>query len=132
MKQNLALPKEIKLNQTQVHTLLILREHGPVSMHVLGRLTGIVKGSLTQVVDALVAENLVERKRDTDDRRSVVVLITPEGRRMTKRLDDNLIKHTKDILENFDESQTRELISALKIIHKSLDQIEKREDYAAE
>ncbi len=132
MKKNLTLSDDISVNQTQAHTLLILREQGAVSMHVLGRLTGIVKGSLTQVVDALVEARLVERKRAADDRRTVLVSITAEGLSMTDRLDENLIEHTESILSVFSKEQRRKIISALKVIHDSLNLMEKREDNAAE
>ena len=131
IKHNLTVPHDIGLNQTQMRTLLLLREQGPVSMHVLGSLTGIVKGSLTQVVDGLVEEKLAERKRDPGDRRSVLVSITGDGRRVTERLDKNLIEHTEEILKGFNATQKQELISALRTIHRSLELIEKREKNAA-
>ena len=132
MKRNLSPPRDITLNQTQAHTLLFLREKGALPMHTLGKLTGIIKGSLTQVVDVLVEDGLAERKRDPEDRRSVLVSITPDGLRLTERLDKNLIEHIQSILLPFDEKKTDELLTALHTLQSSLELIEKREKDARE
>ena len=132
MKKNLTLPHDIGLNQTQAHTLLILREQGAVPMQLLGRLSGIVKGSLTQVVDGLVESGFVERMRAPDDRRTVLVSITAHGLELTKRLDENLIEHTESIMSIFTEEQRRDIFKALEIIQNSLDRMEEREKDAAE
>ncbi len=47
----------------------------------LARATGLSGGAMTNRVDKLEARGLVKRRRDAQDRRGVVVSLTPSGRR---------------------------------------------------
>jgi DNA-binding MarR family transcriptional regulator len=53
----------------------------PVALGRLAERNACVKSNITQLVDRLEADGLVERTHDPDDRRSVLAAITDEGRR---------------------------------------------------
>ena len=52
----------------------------PVPLSSLAERCSCVKSNMTQLVDRLEAEKLVERVSDPNDRRSVLAALTPEGR----------------------------------------------------
>ncbi|HHX74792.1 MAG TPA: winged helix DNA-binding protein [Firmicutes bacterium] len=58
--------------------LLIAREKG-VILSELGRFLDMRKGSLTSLIDSLVANGLVERRGDKNDRRKTLLYLTPAG-----------------------------------------------------
>ncbi len=63
--------------------LAALRRSGEpyrASPGALVRATGVTSGTMTNRVDRLVARGLVRRASDPDDRRSVRVELTPDGR----------------------------------------------------
>jgi DNA-binding MarR family transcriptional regulator len=73
--------KETGVTLPQMHTLEILGACGEMRMKELAEKMGVTTGSLTVLVDRLVRANLVERKPNEQDRRSIQVGLTPEGAR---------------------------------------------------
>lgn len=58
-----------------------LASDGPLGVTPLARMQGVSQPAMTQLVDRLSADGLVERLQDGDDRRSVQVALTSAGRR---------------------------------------------------
>jgi len=123
-------PGDIRLNRTQIRTLLMLRDHGPVTMSCLGKLVGMSKGSFTQVIDGLVREGLVERYRDPQDPRSVPVAVTPAGLSVVKKLDKNFLDHLVPLLRLLSESERQDAIDAVKNLRRITQLLEEKIDAA--
>jgi DNA-binding MarR family transcriptional regulator len=73
------------LSMAKLHALQVLSDAGE-SMP-LGQLAGqlaCVKSNVTQLVDRLEADGLVERKPDPRDRRTRLAVLTPAGRKACK------------------------------------------------
>ncbi|MFB7274762.1 MarR family winged helix-turn-helix transcriptional regulator [Streptomyces sp. NPDC056244] len=60
--------------------LMVLGGHGALRQAALAAELGYAPRSVTQAVDALERDGLVERTSDPGDRRCKVVVLTPEGR----------------------------------------------------
>lgn len=76
--------EEMGLELFEYDVLSALRRQGrPYSLPAtaLARETGLSSGAMTNRVDRLESRGLVSRKRDEQDRRGVVVSLTPRGRR---------------------------------------------------
>jgi DNA-binding MarR family transcriptional regulator len=73
--------RETGLTLPQMHTLEIIGASGELRMKELAGKMGVTTGSLTVLVDRLVRAALVERRPDVNDRRSIRVCLTPEGRK---------------------------------------------------
>ncbi len=75
--------EQFDLTIPQFHTLLHLSYSGGVcKMSDLARATHQSAASLTGIVDRLLDKQLVERARPDDDRRQVMVAVTPRGRQL--------------------------------------------------
>ena len=61
--------------------LSVLRREGATTASNLAQAADLAPATVTEMVDALVGAGLVERVRDTEDRRIVRVSLTPRGRR---------------------------------------------------
>ena len=72
------------LTETQYGVLESLLETGPLSQGELGRRLLKSSGNITVVVDNLEKRALVVRERNPQDRRSVTVSLTEDGRRLIK------------------------------------------------
>jgi DNA-binding MarR family transcriptional regulator len=59
--------------------LRVLEKHGPLPMSEIGKRLFIAKQNMTAIVDKLMAEGLVQRKNDEEDRRVIKIVITPRG-----------------------------------------------------
>jgi DNA-binding MarR family transcriptional regulator len=84
------------LSLWQFDVLAALRRSGPPFMLSPSRLMQFVtltSGAMTNRIDRLEEDGLVERREDPDDRRGVLIALTPEGRKLVDeaiavRLDD--------------------------------------------
>ena len=126
------LPGVEGLNTTHVRTLLTLKDHGPVAMHTLGDWTGIPKGSLTQVIDRLIQEDLVIRERNSADRRVVKVEVTEKGKTVTGRIDERFCEHLNNVMQVLGEGEREEILQALKIIRRTTQLFQERSHAAGQ
>lgn len=62
--------------------LEVLLHKGPLPVNTLGAKVRLTSGSITALVDRLEKKGLVERRADTDDRRTRVVHLTDAGRKL--------------------------------------------------
>ncbi|MBJ8345547.1 MarR family winged helix-turn-helix transcriptional regulator [Antrihabitans sp. YC2-6] len=69
----------------------VLMQHGTMRLSELTEHLRIAARSTTEVVDALAARGLVERRDDPSDRRATLVALTNEGARVGKA-----IAHARD------------------------------------
>ncbi|RME82278.1 MAG: MarR family transcriptional regulator [Caldilineae bacterium] len=72
----------VNLTLPQYYTLdVLVAAGGACSIGDLARWTQQVSATMTGIVDRLVRDGLAQRQRAEEDRRTVIVAITPEGRR---------------------------------------------------
>jgi len=71
-----------------------LLHKGPLPVNVIGKKVLLTSGSMTAAVDRLEERGLVERRDDPDDRRTRVVHLTDEGRKLIRKL---FAVHEKDM-----------------------------------
>ena len=76
---------QIDLTLPQLMTLFAVRHAGSCRMSELAEQTRQSAGTLTGIVDRLIADGLLDRARNVSDRRVIEVALTPEGeRRLTE------------------------------------------------
>jgi MarR family transcriptional regulator, organic hydroperoxide resistance regulator len=80
------------ITYTQYITLLVLWESRELSMKALGERLFLDSGTLTPLLKKLSRLGLVEKERDADDERSVIVRLTGEGWRMRDKVADLPLK----------------------------------------
>jgi len=79
--------KPLGVTPSQAEVLRVLRDHGPLTLSGLGELLVCETGSSpSRLVDRLVTQGLVQRRAGADDRRFVTLALTPEGRRLARRV----------------------------------------------
>lgn len=79
--------KEAGVTPSQGEVLRVLRDREPLTLNGLGELLVCETGSSpSRLVDRLVAQGLVHRQADPDDRRFVTLALTAEGRRVERRV----------------------------------------------
>lgn len=65
--------------------VLILLAEGPISQQALGEQLGIDRTTMVELIDELERKGIVVRRRNTADRRSYALSLTPRGRMVQKR-----------------------------------------------
>ena len=90
--------EDLQLTPTQMHALSWLGNDGPVQVGVLALQVSITRKTITGVVDRLESMGLVERTRDVEDRRAVVVRLTEQGSKVFARIDRGLDASLRRVL----------------------------------
>ena len=69
----------MKLTYTQYIVLLVIWEHGTISVRDLGRKLYLDSGTLTPVLKTMEQAGLITRRRSTEDERVLMITITEAG-----------------------------------------------------
>jgi DNA-binding MarR family transcriptional regulator len=75
---NQAVAERLGLHLTDLTTMLILSDAGPLAASQIAEATGLTSGAVTGVIDRLEKAGFVAREGDPEDRRRVVVRAVPE------------------------------------------------------
>ncbi len=99
--------------------LEILLHKGPLAVNAIGAKIGLTSGSMTTAIDRLAARGLVERASDAQDRRTRLVHLTEEGRKLIRAA---FVRHRADmdrILSVLTEAEKDTAIRILKKLGKA-------------
>ena len=110
---------ELGLTYPQYLVLLVLWEHGELSVKELGQKLRLDSGTLSPLLKRMEAAGWVERRRDQADERSVMVRATEEGAGLRERVcvvPDHTVEST-----GMSIAEMAELRERLKALTESLD-----------
>ena len=74
------------ITAAQADALVVIGQTEPVSLKALGELLVAEGGHPSRLVDRLVEAGLVERRPSEEDRRRIVLSLTPAGRRLAAQV----------------------------------------------
>lgn len=104
------------LNISSFDVLATLRRQPPPHQLTPTELYGALmlsSGAMTNRIDRLESEGLVERHRDTTDRRSVLVRLTARGVQLVETVLPQIVGSERERLEQFTTSEERDLLAGL-------------------
>ena len=93
--------------------LLFVLKGGPLRVGLAAQHLKLSPAAVTELVEPLVAEGSVRREADPEDRRAVVVALTPEGRRLVERYEQVAAAGLAERLTGLSASQRRRLEIAI-------------------
>lgn len=114
------------LSGRDLDVLGALRRAGPpfgLPASQLARAAMLTSGGMTGQADRLAKAGLVVRRPDPEDRRTVLVTLTPEGRSIAERALETYLKASEDVLGVLDKDEQATLVELLR---KLLVQLEGR------
>jgi len=89
----------------------------------LSNKNGLAFSTTTDLVDRLEKNKLVERVRDTNDRRVVRIHILSKGRTIIEEVIGKRQEYLGDILENFSKDQTESLNEMLTFLYEEMQHV---------
>lgn len=81
-----AVADALGLHRTDLRCLDILDRDGPMTAGRLAQLAHLSPGAMTALLDRVERAGLAKRRRDTEDRRRVLVGVTPKLRRLAAQV----------------------------------------------
>lgn len=108
------------VSMAQLHILFTLERNGEMPMSRLADVLDVSLSSATGLIDRIEDRGFVERIRVPEDRRVVVIRVTPAGRQMLQEVDalsDDLLRA---VLERLDPAQLPGVAAAVAALRSSL------------
>jgi DNA-binding MarR family transcriptional regulator len=107
--------KPVGLTPTQYNVMRILRGVSPegIACQEIARRMITRDADLTRLLDRLEARGLVQRERQTDDRRVVLTTITPGGLTLLAQLDPIILEMNKKAVGHLQPEKLKSLIEQL-------------------
>ncbi|WP_137920911.1 MarR family transcriptional regulator [Hydrogenophaga sp. 2FB] len=96
--------------------LMKMRMHGTATVAELARWSQSDAGAMTRLLDRLEKKGLCKRVRSTEDRRVVMVELTPEGQAAMERVPAILADVMNQHLAGFSETEWKTLLGLLQRI----------------
>ncbi|WP_344315844.1 MarR family winged helix-turn-helix transcriptional regulator [Streptomyces javensis] len=104
---------EESLTLPQFRMLVVLDGRGPLSLSGLAAELEVQPSTAMRMIDRLVAAGMVARGVSAEDRRTSVISLTKEGRRIVREATDRRRQEIARIVEAMPPGQRRHLIDAL-------------------
>ena len=104
-----AVVKESGLTPAQMHAIEILGHQESLRMKELAQKLGVTTGTLTVMIDRLEQNDLILRKPNENDRRSIVVVLTKKGQKYFKEHHKLHLELTREITSSLTEGEAKQL-----------------------
>ena len=101
------------ISMTHLHILWLLEHHGDLPMGRLAELVDVSLSNASGLIDRMEERGLVERIRVADDRRVVIVRVSPEGEKIRDEIEAIKQDQMRSILGNLDVDQLTRLLGAV-------------------
>lgn len=95
-----------------IHGLLAIGHAGPFTVTELGRQLRIDTSTASRLAKGLIARGLVRKRSPATDERRVVLQITEQGMRLSRRIENDLAQESSDLFLSMDP-QVRERLPGL-------------------
>jgi len=116
---------DIDVNITPHHFEIIrlLREEGTLHVAEIGERLQIAKAQMTQLIDKLVDLNIVERKMDIADRRTINITLTGHGRIVLEEHRNRLMNAMQEAMSRLTDEELVDLSDSLRNIRDILSKL---------
>jgi DNA-binding MarR family transcriptional regulator len=109
-----AIAERLGVTSTELEVLGTLVLRGPLSAGDLARRTGLTSGAVTRLIDRLVERGSVRRLADEEDRRRVLVEITPGAMKICEPFYGPLAREGTTLLEGLGEKELEAILEYLR------------------
>lgn len=88
----------------------------PIETRTIAEEGGFSKATLTGVLQTLETRGMIERNRSLQDKRLMIVTLTPKGRKLMQKLFPEFNKHEQQVLSGLSLREKQELTASLRKI----------------
>ena len=111
------------ISMAQLHIMFTVQRNGDMTMTGLADVLNVSLSNATGLIDRLEERGYIERDRVPNDRRVVVIRVTPAGEQMLNEVDalsDDLLR---SVLGRLPNSQLRGVANAIAALRESVDAV---------
>lgn len=111
--------KDISMHQ--FNTILMVSRHEPLSVTELAQLLGVSPPSASNMVDRLVEKGILVREPSPEDRRKVVISVSPEMVEEIRHVEESVLGLFIGLVERLGPETTRKWCEVLAAIKQSIE-----------
>ncbi len=112
---------DLPITIAQLKSLFFIRNQGSTSLGKLAAALGVTPTNTTGIVDRLVKQGLVTRAENEQDRRVLVVRLTPKGESLISNLRQRKRTHVAGLLEGMADEELDALARGLRALVKAVE-----------
>lgn len=112
--------RPVGLTTVQYTAMTVLERQPDLTSAHLARNSFVTAQSMADIIGALLAQGLIERHRDPNDRRRLVLALTPAGTELLDRVRAPVAEVEKQMLAGITAIGTRNLRNALELCRANL------------
>lgn len=116
-----AVDETMDLTYNQYKTLLSLSDMGPCTLNALSRELEVATSSASQMVDRLVAMELVERSTADGDRRSIVLTASDQGEKLLEKVKEEILQRYQELFHHLGPAEQANLAGAINTLVRILE-----------
>lgn len=115
---------EHSIPMSHVQVLTMLGESGIMTVSEISQRLGIAKPNITPLVDRLISDGYVERRRDEIDRRVVKIVLLAAGEEKLAAIQETIVRHAMRWVGTIPDKEFYELEKSLNSIVRILGQVD--------
>ncbi|MTK13582.1 MAG: MarR family transcriptional regulator [Clostridiaceae bacterium] len=109
------------LNMSSYMILHLLKEEPKKTLTEISENLGLPNSTASVLVDKLVKEGLVDRVKDSTDRRKVIICLTDKAVHYAKEIKDAHIKSFSELLKYANNDELEGILSGLRILSRIIE-----------
>lgn len=94
----------------------MLHRYGSITQKELQEILQIQQGSLSELLSEMESSGLIERKRNPEDRRQVVISLTPEGKEVEHANHERVVRENMELFSSLSQEEQDELYRMLRVL----------------
>ena len=111
-----------EFNGSQGVILYSLWNNKELTIKEIGKITGLAKTSLTSMLDRMEEKGLIRRKDNSEDKRSIKIMLTDKAKELEKDYNDISNKMSNTFYKNFSDKEINEIENYLERIISNLEE----------
>jgi DNA-binding MarR family transcriptional regulator len=108
------------ISMTHLHILWLLEHHGDLTMGRLAELVDVSLSNASGLIDRMEERGLVERIRVPDDRRVVIVRVSPEGEKIRDEIEAIKQDRLRSILGRLPAARLERVLGAISDLREAV------------
>ncbi len=108
--------KQLGFTMSQTYCLIEIMQNGSLTMQELSGRMNLSTSTMTRVVDKLVRDKYIIRKRSEEDRRVVVVELSELGLESAQTVQEKINSYYEDITKNLPKNKIDEVLKSVSLL----------------
>lgn len=108
--------KPLGFTMTQAYCLIEILKSSSITMQDLSIKMNLNTSTMTRIVDKLVRDKYIERFRSDEDRRIVLVRLTPEGIEAANKVQEKITSYYEDITRNLPKASIDNVLESVSLL----------------